>query len=65
MNPGTRIAAMLLATALACASAGGVVEDLAQLQERFDHENDAVRKAKLLPKLGDAEFEKERGGKGQ
>ena len=60
MNPGTRIAAMLLAAALACAGAGGVVEDLAQLQQRFDHENDAVRKAKLLPKLGDAEFDKER-----
>ena len=60
MNAGTRIAAMLLAAAVACASAGGVVEDLAQLQERFDHETDAVRKAKLLPKLGDAEFEKER-----
>ena len=59
-NPGTRIAAMLLAAALACASARGVVEDLAQLQQRFDHENDAVRKAKLLPKLGDAQFEKER-----
>jgi hypothetical protein len=59
-NPGTRIAAMLLAAALGCASAGGVVEDLAQLQERFDHENDAVRKAKLLPKLGDLQFEKER-----
>lgn len=51
---------MLLAAALACASAGGVQEDLAQLQERFDHENDAVRKAKLLPKLGDAQFDKER-----
>ena len=60
MKSGTRVATMLLAAALACASAGGVVEDLAQLQQRFDHENDAVRKAKLLAKLGDAEFEKER-----
>jgi hypothetical protein len=60
MKPGTRVAAMLLAAALACASAGGVLQDLAQLQERFDHENDAVHKAKLLAKLGDAQFDKER-----
>ncbi len=57
---GARIVAMILAAALACAAAGSVVEDLAQLQQRFDHENDAVRKAKLLAKLGDAQFDKER-----
>src|SRR5215469_4095283 len=31
-----------------------------QLQERFDKETDAVRKAKLMQKLGDAQFAKER-----
>ena len=35
-------------------------EDLKQLQERFDKETDGVRKAKLLQKLGDAQFNKER-----
>jgi hypothetical protein len=51
---------MLLAVALPCAGGGRTVEDLAQLQERFDHESDAVRKAKLQQKLGDAQFNKER-----
>ena len=31
-----------------------------QLQERFDKETDAVRKAKLMQKLGDVQFAKER-----
>ena len=35
-------------------------DPLADLQARFDHENDAVRKAKLLEKLGDAQFDKTR-----
>jgi len=53
---------MLLAAALVFARAESVVvvEDLEQLQTRFDHETDAVRKAKLLAKLGDAQFDKER-----
>lgn len=38
----------------------GAVEDAAQLQQRFDRESDGVRKAKLLQKLGDAQFEIER-----
>ena len=59
---GARIPAILLVAALICTRAGSVVvvEDLVQLQERFDHENDAVRRAKLLAKLGDAQFDKER-----
>ena len=58
---GPRLAATLLLAVLVCTGVGSVVvEDLAQLQERFDRENDAVRKAKLLAKLGDAQFEKER-----
>lgn len=35
-------------------------QSLADLQKQFDHENNAVRKAKLLEKLGDAEFEETR-----
>ena len=30
---------------------------LSELQQRFDHEDNAVRKAKLIQKLGDAQFE--------
>ena len=33
------------------------VETLAQLQERFDRETDGVKKAKLMQKLGDAQFD--------
>ena len=32
-------------------------DSVAQLQARFDHESNSVKKAKLLVKLGDAEFE--------
>ena len=61
LKQGTRIAAILFVAGFVCAHASSeVVEDLAQLQERFDRENDAVRKAKLLAKLGDAQFDKER-----
>src|SRR5260370_35094815 len=35
----------------------GVTESVAELQARFDRESSAVRKAKLLEKLGDAQFE--------
>jgi len=35
-------------------------ESLADLQGRFDHETSGVQKAKLLGKLGDAEFEEAR-----
>ncbi len=37
-----------------------VVETLAELQARFDRETNAVHKAKLLEKLGDAQFEETR-----
>jgi len=50
------IAALLLSVAVVRAA----VEDLPQLQDRFDHETDGVRKAKLLQKLGDVQFNKER-----
>ena len=35
-------------------------DTLEQLQDKFDKESDAVRKAKMMQKLGDAQFEKER-----
>lgn len=38
----------------------GVAEDVVTLQARFDKEADGVRKAKLLEKLGDAQFAQER-----
>jgi hypothetical protein len=59
-NLAARFAAMLLVTALTCAGIGSAVETVAQLQDRFDRENDGVRKAKLLQKLGDAQFDQER-----
>jgi len=37
-----------------------VTETLAELQAHFDRETSAVRKAKLLEKLGDAQFEETR-----
>jgi hypothetical protein len=35
-------------------------ESIAEMQARFDHENNSVRKAKLLSKLGDAQMEETR-----
>jgi hypothetical protein len=37
-----------------------VTESVAELQSRFDRETDSVRKAKILVRLGDAQFEKAR-----
>jgi hypothetical protein len=55
-----RCAAVLFAAALLCAGTVVSVEDLEQLQQRFDRETDGVRKAKALQKLGDVQFTKER-----
>jgi len=52
--------AILLATVLLFAGATPAVDDLDTLQRRFDAEHDGVRKAKILQKLGDAQFAKER-----
>lgn len=38
----------------------GAASKLSELQARFDHENNPVRRAKMLEKLGDAEFEEAR-----
>lgn len=38
-------------------AAFGAADQVSELQARFDHENNSVRKAKLLEKLGDAQFD--------
>jgi len=53
-------ATALLAAVLLCAATGFAADDLGALQQRFDAERDGVRKAKMLQKLGDAQFAKER-----
>ena len=51
---------LLLAAALLPISAMAATEDVNALQKRFDRESNAVRKAKLLEKLGDAQIEQAR-----
>jgi hypothetical protein len=41
----------------ALCSVGGAADKLSELQSHFDSETNGVRKAKMLQKLGDAEFE--------
>ena len=53
------LAACILTAALLAATVRGV-DDLETLQKRFDQETDGVRKAKLLQRLGDAQFDSER-----
>src|SRR5882724_4948164 len=57
---GAVCVATLLMAVLLCAGAVFAADDLDTLQRRFDAEPDGVRKAKLLQKLGDAQFAKER-----
>ncbi len=52
------LCAMVLATL--GAGTARAAESVAELQARFDRETDSVRKAKLLQKLGDAQFEQAR-----
>jgi succinate dehydrogenase flavin-adding protein (antitoxin of CptAB toxin-antitoxin module) len=49
-----------LGAAMMCCVAGAATDKLAEMQARFDHENNPVRRAKLLEKLGDAEFDEAR-----
>jgi succinate dehydrogenase flavin-adding protein (antitoxin of CptAB toxin-antitoxin module) len=50
-----------LGAAMMCCVIGAAAADkLADTQARFDHENNPVRRAKLLEKLGDAEFDEAR-----
>jgi succinate dehydrogenase flavin-adding protein (antitoxin of CptAB toxin-antitoxin module) len=52
---------MWLGAAMMCCVAGAAGADkLGEMQARFDHENNPVRRAKLLEKLGDAEFDEAR-----
>jgi hypothetical protein len=39
------------------AASGATTQPLKELQDRFDREDNSVRKAKLIQKLGDAQFE--------
>jgi len=55
---GARLLGMSLA-ALMCLAAAAV-DDVKQLQARFDRESNSVRKAKLLEKLGDAQLSETR-----
>ncbi|HKV25438.1 MAG TPA: hypothetical protein VJN93_12665 [Candidatus Acidoferrum sp.] len=50
-----RVAISILA--LAVCGVGLAADKLSELQTRFDHESNAVHKAKLVEKLGDEEFE--------
>src|ERR1700732_2048399 len=49
-----------LGGAMMCGVAVPATDKLAEMQARFDHENNPVRRAKLLEKLGDAEFDEAR-----
>jgi hypothetical protein len=51
-----RVASPILLAALCCYS-GAAADKLSELQARFDSEPSGVHKAKMLQKLGDAEFE--------
>jgi succinate dehydrogenase flavin-adding protein (antitoxin of CptAB toxin-antitoxin module) len=50
---------MWLGAAMMCCLAGAA-DKIAEMQSRFDHETNPVRRAKLLEKLGDAEFDEAR-----
>ena len=53
---------MWLGAAMMCCVAGAAAaaDKLGEMQARFDHEKNPVRRAKLLEKLGDAEFDEAR-----
>src|ERR1700688_832709 len=53
---------MWLGAVMMCSLAGAAVaaDKIAEMQARFDHETNPVRRAKLLEKLGDAEFDEAR-----
>jgi hypothetical protein len=62
MGPAARALGFSLALLLSClpVRAAVVADTLEELQRRFDNEPDAVNKAKMLRKLGDAQFQRER-----
>ena len=49
-----------LGAAMMCCVAGAATDKLGEMQARFDHESNPVRRAKFLEKLGDAEFDEAR-----
>src|ERR1700732_129696 len=51
---------MWVGAARMCCVAGAAADKLAEMQARFDHEKNPVHRAKLLEKLGDAEFDEAR-----
>jgi hypothetical protein len=52
-----RVASPVLLAALCCGSGAAAADKLSELQARFDTEMNGVHKAKMLQRLGDAEFE--------
>lgn len=51
-----RVGMWLAASVIFCVTRGGAEDKLAELQKRFDRETNPVHRAKLLEKLGDAQF---------
>jgi hypothetical protein len=51
-----RVGMWLAASVILCVARGGAEDKVAELQKRFDHETNPVHRAKLLEKLGDAQF---------
>jgi succinate dehydrogenase flavin-adding protein (antitoxin of CptAB toxin-antitoxin module) len=49
-----------LGAAMMCCVAGTAADKLSEIQARFDREKNPVHRAKLLEKLGDAEFDEAR-----
>jgi hypothetical protein len=54
------LAGICLGIALFCSNLGVAAGKVAELQAHFDHENDPVHRAKLMVKLGEAQFEETR-----
>jgi hypothetical protein len=52
-----RVAFSLLLAALCCSSGSAAADKLSELQARFDTEPSGVHKARMIQKLGDAQFE--------
>jgi hypothetical protein len=54
------ICGLWLGAALVCCGLSAAADKVAELQSHFDHTGDPVHRAKLLVKLGDAQFEETR-----
>jgi len=60
MGRSARGGMWLGASVIFCVMCSGAEDKIAELQKRFDHETNAVHRAKLLEKLGDVLFEETR-----